>query len=356
MIQPTVLRVALLLIAAQGLAGCGIHYTGWVNDRYPPHGEMVELSDGLKLHVVEEGTSGPTVVLVHGNPGFTEDFARVQELAREEFRTIAFDRPGHGHSSRPAETTIDEQIDWLRELLMSRDALPKRRSLAEPIYEGYRVPTAERANQLILVGFSWGGAFALLYANKYPSDVSGLVLIGSYGFADESLIDERPRAYTWPIIGPVFVDNVGVLFADKLARNELRKAFQPGEVPADLEEYVREASYVHTRPDAIRAMVQDEDQVHEALHELWASKPRFEMPVIIIASSKDSLVPADGHSDKLHDSSDLPRSFRCDAIDQGHMIPQKDPGLVVSMLRFLRDWKAEGELPDMTKYGLEPRK
>src|SRR5919199_7021411 len=64
-------------------------------------GEFVE-TGGVRLHFLSRGAGRP-VVLLHGNSGFAHDFASVLEaLDPKEFRALAFDRPGHGLSERPA--------------------------------------------------------------------------------------------------------------------------------------------------------------------------------------------------------------------------------------------------------------
>lgn len=57
----------------------------------------------MRLHYIDRGAGRP-VVLLHGNGATTEDYAisGVLDLAARNHRVIAFDRPGFGHSERPA--------------------------------------------------------------------------------------------------------------------------------------------------------------------------------------------------------------------------------------------------------------
>ena len=73
----------------------------------PPIGRFVEL-DGVRLHFVERGEGEP-LVLLHGNGSMLEDFesSGLIDMAAAEYRVIAFDRPGHGHSERPRTTDLD---------------------------------------------------------------------------------------------------------------------------------------------------------------------------------------------------------------------------------------------------------
>src|SRR5260370_40098524 len=100
--------------------------------------------------------AGQPVVLIHGNRGSTQDWTRVFGPAGANYRVIAFDRPGHGRSERPkhGETTVEVQARLLHDAL-------QQLHIERPI----------------VVGHSWGGALALIYAITYPKEVSGAVLL-----------------------------------------------------------------------------------------------------------------------------------------------------------------------------------
>ncbi len=73
-------------------------------------------------------------------------------------RVIIFDKRGTGLSDRVQEVPIHEQrMDDLRAVLDACDS-----------------------KQAILLGFSEGGALALLYAASYPERVRGLILCGAF--------------------------------------------------------------------------------------------------------------------------------------------------------------------------------
>lgn len=65
----------------------------------PATGKFLDI-DGVRLHYVEKG-SGEPLILLHGNGSMIQDFetSGLMSLAARKFRTIAFDRPGFGHSS-----------------------------------------------------------------------------------------------------------------------------------------------------------------------------------------------------------------------------------------------------------------
>lgn len=151
------LRRAALATAA--LAGVGAAYQTietWRDARaFPPLGELVDVG-GHRLHLIRRGAGSPTVVLDAGLAGFSLDWGLVYpEVAR--FTTVcAYDRAGYGWSERgPAPRTSMRIVDELRALLQTAGV--------EPPY--------------VLVGHSFGGYNVRLFADRYPDDVAGMVLV-----------------------------------------------------------------------------------------------------------------------------------------------------------------------------------
>jgi pimeloyl-ACP methyl ester carboxylesterase len=109
-------------------------------------------SDGVPLHVVEEGPEqGATVVLLHGWTQSLHTWDRVAELlparAGVPLRLVRFDFRGHGRSGRaPGTATIDRCADDLLELLHAR----------------------ARSGPLVLAGHSMGGMTIMALAERHP--------------------------------------------------------------------------------------------------------------------------------------------------------------------------------------------
>jgi proline iminopeptidase len=106
-----------------------------------------------------EGTTGDTIVVLHGGPGLNLETVRpdLAPLARRH-HVLYFDQRGSGHSELPdsLQLTADAMVEDLEAL---------RRTF--------------RLERMTVLGHSWGGGLALLYAMRYPSRVSRLVLVGS---------------------------------------------------------------------------------------------------------------------------------------------------------------------------------
>lgn len=123
----------------------------------PMHETTVEL-DGVQLYTRRVG-EGPPVVVLHGGPGAHHDYLLPQydQLARH--RTLLYyDQRGGGRSPVSRETPVG----W-REHVADLEALRDRWGL-------------EHAT---LLGYSWGGLLAVLYAIAHPDRVARLALVSA---------------------------------------------------------------------------------------------------------------------------------------------------------------------------------
>ncbi|MEO6083790.1 MAG: alpha/beta hydrolase [Umezawaea sp.] len=112
------------------------------------------LYDGLLLH--HSGTEGPAVVFLPGAGLVGLDFLNVQALVAEFTTSVVYDRGGTGWSAATA--------------------LP--RSAAEVADEARRLlATAGVPGPYVLVGHSLGAFYARRYAQLFPDEVAGLVLL-----------------------------------------------------------------------------------------------------------------------------------------------------------------------------------
>lgn len=77
----------------------------WVDDELFPFESRFIGIDGHTVHYVDEG-SGPTLLLLHGNPTWSFVYRDVIRALRDEFRCVAVDYPGFGLSSAGPATGI----------------------------------------------------------------------------------------------------------------------------------------------------------------------------------------------------------------------------------------------------------
>jgi pimeloyl-ACP methyl ester carboxylesterase len=115
-------------------------------------------ADGLSLHVLEWSTQGVPMLLLHGfgnDARIWDDFA---PAVAPFYRTLALDLRGHGDSGWDPERRYDYPFH-LRDL--------------------EAVLAALGIGRLVLVGHSFGGRVATLFAGSHPERLAGLVLVDS---------------------------------------------------------------------------------------------------------------------------------------------------------------------------------
>jgi non-heme chloroperoxidase len=118
----------------------------------------IQLSDGSHLYYKDWG-SGPVVVFSHGWPLSSDAFEdQMLFLANQGFRTIAFDRRGHGRSCQPWNGhNIDQYAQDLHEAIEQL-----------------------KLDEITLVGHSTGGAVVTRYTTRFgQAKVKKLVLLAS---------------------------------------------------------------------------------------------------------------------------------------------------------------------------------
>jgi pimeloyl-ACP methyl ester carboxylesterase len=124
----------------------------------PPPGKLVDLG-GYKLHLNCTGSGSPTVVLSAGSGDFSSDWALVQPKVAAFTRVCSYDRSGAAWSDLgPKPRTINQEVFDLERLLRA----------------------AGERGEYILVGQSLGGMVARLFAERYPSQTAGVVLVDAY--------------------------------------------------------------------------------------------------------------------------------------------------------------------------------
>ena len=157
-------------------AACAVGYAAQLaaarrdERRFPPPGRMVEVG-AMRMHLDVRGVDRglPTVVLEAGLGSFSPNWHWVQQELADTMRVVAYDRAGLGWSdSSPAP----------------RDAA----TMASELHTALR--SARIHGPYVLAGHSFGGLVVRAFADAYPRDTAGLVLV------DASHPDQWAR---WPV-------------------------------------------------------------------------------------------------------------------------------------------------------------
>jgi pimeloyl-ACP methyl ester carboxylesterase len=124
---------------------------------YKPVDKMVEV-DGVRLVLDCRGVGSPTVVLETGASMFSIAWTRVQDEVAKFTRVCSYDRAGFGWSDSATETLSPHKVAEMLHALLEK-------GVQKPPY--------------IMVGHSLGGIYVRAFAELYPQDVAGIVLVDS---------------------------------------------------------------------------------------------------------------------------------------------------------------------------------
>jgi pimeloyl-ACP methyl ester carboxylesterase len=286
--------VAIGALAAMALVNR--HLAKKAERNNPATGRFLDVG-GVRLHYVERG-SGEPLVLLHGNGSMIEDFesSGLIDLAAKNYRVIAFDRPGFGHSDRP------------RNVVWTPDAQAK---LIKHALGRLHVSNAT------VLGHSWGASVAVALALKYPDLIRGLVLASGYYYPTARPDVIAMGAPGLPVIGDILSHTLSPLISRAIWPLMLAKVFGPRSVPEKFGAFPKEMAL---RPSQIRASAAESALMIPAAFMLRNHYPDLTMPVVIIAGEQDLLIDTDAQSGRLH--SDVPQSRFHRVVGNGHMIQQ----------------------------------
>lgn len=150
-----------ILAVLLGIVAVGIAYESvsrWLDMKtHPPLGRLVQVN-GRDMHVFASGAGDATVVFAAGwkVPSPYVDFYPLWHTLEKQARVVVYDRPGYGWSDEvEAPRDVDRIAGEIHELL--------EKSGEKPPY--------------VLVGHSIGALEVIRYAQMYPGEVKGVVLL-----------------------------------------------------------------------------------------------------------------------------------------------------------------------------------
>jgi len=137
----------------------------------PAGSETWLVEPGIELAHFSAG-EGRNVLVIHGGPGepFSQPISGLEPLPGE-FRFHYYDQRGCGESSRPIEHFESPNT------YENMQALDRTLGLGAQIADIERIRQILGDEKLILIGHSWGGFLASLYAAEFPEHVEALVLV-----------------------------------------------------------------------------------------------------------------------------------------------------------------------------------
>lgn len=143
-------------------------------ERFPPPGRLIDIGSH-RLHILELGSRGPTVVLEAGLMSTVLSWDSLQRELAQSYRVVSYDRAGLGWSELgPMPRTADRIAAELHTLLHRAGVLPP----------------------YVLVGHSFGGLTVPLFAARFPEETVGMVLVDPVAPMEWNPPSEHDRSLT----------------------------------------------------------------------------------------------------------------------------------------------------------------
>lgn len=234
---------------------------------------LVEIEGGRRLNFVCAGKGSPTLVFEDGLGANLLTWQKVIGPVSQVARACFYDRAGYGYSDPPGgASTAANAADDLHHLL-------RRAHIGRPV---------------VLVAHSLGGLYATLYADRYPDDVAGLVLIDP-SFAEQDKDEDASERAKDEI---TFRDSVARLHAcadlaraGKLISEKHGECF--GLAPDRTPKEKSFLTYQAVRPNRYEAMASEATSLHspdgrsdiDSLQEISERRSFGVKPVIVLTAS-----------------------------------------------------------------------
>lgn len=216
----------------------------------------VQLSNGIKIAYVEEGT-GESLVLIHGFCGSASYWHKLVPLLSKTHRVIAIDLRGHGNSSAPDEPYSMESFADDLALFVDELGLAK----------------------IHLFGHSLGGYVTLAFANQYADKLASFGLIHSTPYPDDDAAKaNRDKG----------ADNIRQNGMEPFIKALVPKLFAPSHIDTMREEVQLAKEIGFATVGAIQTLIAMRDRV-DRNHVLQETT----LPVLLVAGSEDQIIPAE---------------------------------------------------------------
>ena len=176
-----------------------------------PAFRLLETGDAA-FEYVTAGRGKPSVVLINGSGGPIEGWHKIFAAMSEKTTTFAYNRPGLGRSTNPTRPqTVSTMVEDLRNLILAV-GIPR---------------------PWVLVGHSFGGLIANLFARLHPTDVAGIVMLEATAPDDVSLLKQHENALqtglTWIVnqLSPLNPNHETLRASQSVAEIAVAPAFPP---------------------------------------------------------------------------------------------------------------------------------
>ncbi|PSL40098.1 pimeloyl-ACP methyl ester carboxylesterase [Planomicrobium soli] len=123
--------------------------------KFPPEGKLVDVG-GFELHIQQQGSGKPVILLETGSGLASKSWNDLPKKLADYGTVVTYDRAGYA---------------WSDEATTERTG----RNIVQELHTALKKEKIE--GPYVLVGHSLGGMYARLFAQTYPNEVKGLVLL-----------------------------------------------------------------------------------------------------------------------------------------------------------------------------------
>lgn len=248
--------LGLCVIAA---IGAGYETIGEARDRgdYPP-ADLVDVG-GHRLHISCSGSGSPTVVLEAGLGATAAGWGWVTRAVSRDTRVCVYDRAGRGGSD--AGTSPPDAIRIATDL----HTLLERRGIPGPF---------------VLAGHSSGALYVRVFADRYPDEVAGVVLLDGQPAAAFERLPAYPGFYR------TFRRVAGLLpTLARLGVARIAFTFLSSDLPPEARERAR---IDNSSPRLYRSLRDEFLQLPASLRQAGSCATLGARPLIVVTATQDA--------------------------------------------------------------------
>jgi pimeloyl-ACP methyl ester carboxylesterase len=250
---------SLIVLAAAGALYQAIA-TAIDRRSFAPPGRMIDVG-GYQMHISCTGQGSPTVILEAGAGSPSGVWAWVQPEIARQTRVCAYDRAGVG---------------WSEPGPHPRDAA----SIAQELHT--LLQRAGESGPFVPAGHSLGGQYALMFAQRYPGETAGLVLIDAQHVDTMFRIPEAQAVYHQQLQQAnlfVILSRVGIVRLLGMGSADPRL---PTDAQAALNMAKNTTDFIMAYQAELQAIPASRDQLH-------AAGDLGDLPLVVVSATKHGM-------------------------------------------------------------------
>jgi pimeloyl-ACP methyl ester carboxylesterase len=228
---------------------------------YPPPGEMIDIGNGVRLHINCVGTGSPVVLMEAGLSCSSPDWRLVQPGVSQGTRVCTYDRAGLGWSDKSEAPRTGPYIAQELHRLLGR--------------KGESPP-------FVLVGHSIGGLYVRQYAAMFPEEVKGIVLVDS---SHEEMYEQLPRP-ALKLMEETYKPYWKYAIYAKFGGIRFDKWWYP-EADVWLEGIRLQSNAIEVRPEKYETTYAEYSAFEESASQLRAANWRANIPLVVLTQGTD---------------------------------------------------------------------